>query len=223
MSRAGNVFEVLVDPEAALALKMGEEVPVSRILVYEEVYRDSKKGIRANVGELTKAFGTSDVREIALRIVKEGDLQITSEQRRRLIEEKKKQIIDFLSKNAIDPRTNTPIPPQRLELALDEAGVSIDPFVEAKKQVPRILEKLRTVLPIKVGVGVFLIRVPPDSQPAVQRHLRPLGRLLKEEWGQDGWWRCELEAPAGLLNDLVELVNKYTGGRGDVKPGGVVK
>jgi ribosome maturation protein SDO1 len=217
------VYEVLVDPEAALSLKMGADVPVSKFLVYEEVYRDSKKGIRANAGELSKAFGTTDVREIALRIVREGDLQITAEQRRRLVEEKKRQIIDFISKNAVDPRTNTPIPPQRLELALEEAGISIDPFTEAKKQIPRIVERLRMVLPIKIGVGVFIVRVPPDAQPSVQRHIRPLGKILKEEWGPDGWWRCELEAPAGLLNDLVEFVNRYSGGRGDVKPGGVVK
>jgi ribosome maturation protein SDO1 len=223
ISKSGNTFEVLVDPEAALRVKMGENLPPSKFLVYEEVYRDSKKGIRANANELMKSFGTTNIQEIALKIVREGDLQITAEQRRRLIEEKKRQIIDFLSKHAIDPRTNTPIPPQRLELSLEEAGVSIDPFLDAKKQVPKVLEKLRMVLPIKVGLSTFAIRVPNDAQPAVYRHLKPLGKVLKEEWGQDGWWRCELEAPAGMITDLVELVNRYTAGRGEVKPIGEAK
>jgi len=223
VSKSGNTFEILVDPDAALRAKMGENIPVSKFLVYEEVYRDSKKGIRANANELMKSFGTTNVQEIALKIVREGELQITAEQRRRLIEEKKRQIIDFLSKHAIDPRTNMPIPPQRLELSLEETGVSIDPFIDAKRQVPKILEKLRMVLPIKVGLAVFQIRVPGDSQPSVNRHLRTLGKVLKEEWGQDGWWRCELEAPAGMITELIELVNRYTAGRGEVKPGGEVK
>ncbi|MCS7146479.1 MAG: ribosome assembly factor SBDS [Nitrososphaerota archaeon] len=220
ISKGGANFEILVDPDVALRVKMGENLPASKFLVYEEVYRDSKKGIRANTSELTKTFGTTDIQDIALRILREGELQITSDQRRRLIEEKKKQIIDFLSKHATDPRTNMPIPPQRLELSLEEAGVSIDPFVDAKKQVPKILEKLRMVIPIKVGLNIFLLRVPSDSQPTLYRHLKSLGKILKEEWGQDGWWRCELEAPAGMITDLVDLVNKYTSGRGEVKPRG---
>lgn len=223
VSKSGTTFEILVDPDAALRVKMGENLPASKFLVYEEVYRDSKKGIRANTSELMKSFGTTNIQDIALKILREGELQITAEQRRRLIEEKKRQIIDFLSKHAIDPRTNMPIPPQRLELSLEEAGVSIDPFTDAKRQVPKILEKLRMVIPIKVGLGIFIIRVPGDSQPPLLRHLKSIGKILKEEWGQDGWWRCEFEAPAGMITDLVDLVNRYTSGRGEVRPGGEVK
>jgi len=220
VTKGGTTYEILVDPDNALKVKMGADLPPSKFLIYEEVYRDSKKGIRANSNELQKSFGTTNIQEIALKILKEGELQITSEQRRRLIDEKKRQIIDFLSKHAIDPRTNTPIPPQRLELSLEEAGVSIDPFIDAKKQVPKILEKLKMVLPLKVGLAIFLVRVPNEAQPVVYRNLRSVGKILKEEWAQDGWWRCELEAPAGMITELVELINKYTSGKGEVKPEG---
>lgn len=220
VTKSGTTYEILVDPDNALKVKMGTELPASKFLVYEEVYRDSKKGIRANTNELMKTFGTTNIQEIALKILREGELQITAEQRKRLIDEKKRQIIDFLSKHAIDPRTNTPIPPQRLELSLEEAGVSIDPFIDAKRQVPKILEKLRMVLPLKVGMAIFLVRVPGESQPPVYRSLKSVGKILREEWGQDGWWRCELEAPAGMITELVEMINRYSSGRGEVKPGG---
>jgi len=223
LSRGGLTYEIIVDPDAALRFKMGEALPPAKLLLYEEVYRDSRKGIRANKDELMKTFGTTDVGEVALRILREGELQITAEQRRRLIEEKRRQIIDFLSKNAIDPRTNLPIPPQRLELALDEAGVSIDPFIDAKKQVARVLEKLRPILPMKIGLGIFIIRVPGDAQPTVYKHLKMTGKIVRESWGEDGWWRCELEAPAGMFTELVDIVNKYTSGRGEVRPSGEMK
>ena len=121
-------------------------------MVYDEVYKDAKKGIRASEEEIRKAFGTTDILKIAQTILDNGVVQVTAEQRRRLIEDKKRQIIEFISKNTIDPRTNMPHPPQRIELAMEEVGVAIDPFKDAKEQALAIIEKLRRVIPIKMGI-----------------------------------------------------------------------
>jgi ribosome maturation protein SDO1 len=120
----GDTFEILVDPDNALKYKMGEKIPISKVLIYEEIYTDAKKGIRASEEQLLKAFKTKDKLAIATKILTEGTLQITSEQRHRLIEEKKRQIIEFISKSAVDPRTKLPHPPQRVELAMEQAGMS---------------------------------------------------------------------------------------------------
>ncbi|MEM1742573.1 MAG: ribosome assembly factor SBDS, partial [Nitrososphaerota archaeon] len=106
IEKRGANFEILVDPDKALKYKLGENIPISKIVIYEEVYKDSKKGSRASEEELKKAFGTTEFLKIAEIILREGTVQITAEQRRKLIEDKKKQIIDYISKNAIDPRTN---------------------------------------------------------------------------------------------------------------------
>ncbi|RLG07073.1 MAG: ribosome assembly factor SBDS, partial [Thaumarchaeota archaeon] len=47
LERRGETFEILVDPDNALKYRMGERIPISKIVVYEEVYRDARKGIRA--------------------------------------------------------------------------------------------------------------------------------------------------------------------------------
>ncbi|MEM4297193.1 MAG: ribosome assembly factor SBDS [Nitrososphaerota archaeon] len=162
LERGGNTFEILVDPELALRYKMGEKVPITKVLAYEEVYRDWRKGVRASESELRKFFGEVGIHEIAARIIAEGEVQTTADQRRRLVEEKRKQIIDFIARNAIDPRTNMPHPPQRVELALEEVGFSVDPFLDAKQQAMKAIERLRTVLPLKIGVIRVRIRIPGD-------------------------------------------------------------
>jgi len=220
ITKGKETFEVLVDPELSLRLRLGENVALSKILVYEQVYKDAKKGIRAKEEDLKKIFGTTDPVAIAIKIVKEGELQVTADQRRRLIEDKKKQIVDFISKNAVDPRTNMPIPPQRILLALDEAGVSIDPFIDAKQQVTKIIEKLRLILPLKIGTMVFEIRVPGDVQPKASTYLKSVGRILREEWKGDGSWMCELEAPSGMQVELVEKLAKMSAGKAEVRPKG---
>ncbi|MEM0450211.1 MAG: ribosome assembly factor SBDS [Nitrososphaerota archaeon] len=217
ISRKGTTFEVLVEPDLALKIKLGQAQPSQKVLVYPEVFRDAKKGIRAKEEELRKTFGTTDPYQIAIVILKEGDLQVTAEQRRALIEEKRRKIIDLISRNAVDPRTNAPIPPQRIELAMEEVGVQIDPFAEPSDQVGKVIERLRPVLPIKIALRVFEVRVPGEFQPRVASYLRGIGKLSREEWKGDGTWVCQVEAPAGLLAEITERVMKITSGKGDVR------
>lgn len=218
IERRGETYEILVDPDKALKYRLGEKLPVSKIVVYEEVYKDAKKGIRAGEEELKKAFGTTDFMKIVEVILREGTVQVTAEQRRKLVEEKRKQIIDFISKNAIDPRTNLPHPPQRIELAMEESGVQIDPFKDAKEQALKIIEKLRTILPLKTGVMKFKIRLPSDTAVKAYGIVRNMGKILNEQWEKDGGWAGVVEVPVGLHIDLVEKLNKTSSGRAEIRP-----
>ncbi|MCS7142735.1 MAG: ribosome assembly factor SBDS [Aigarchaeota archaeon] len=219
--KGGQTFEILVDPDAALKYRLGGSVSLSKVLVYDQVFKDSKKGIKAREDDLKKFFGTSNINDIVTKIVREGELQVTAEQRRELIEEKKRQIIDFISRNVIDPSTKMPIPPQRIELAMEEAGVSIDPFTDARLQAPRVMERLKKILPMKVEITLFYIKVPGESYSRVQSYVKSVGKLVKESWHGDGSWSCELEAPAGLLNELIDRIASITKGQGEVRPKGV--
>ena len=214
----GETFEILVDPDNALRYKMGEKIHISKVLIYEEIYTDAKKGIRASEEQLMKAFKTKDKLAIATKILTEGTLQITSEQRHRLIEEKKRQIIEFISKNAVDPRTRLPHPPQRVELAMEQAGVSIDPFIDAKEQAMKVIEKLSPILPMKVGMTRMYVRVPGEYVGKAYGLLKNVGKILKEEYRGDGSWVGEVEILVGLQADLIEKLNKLCSGRAEVKP-----
>lgn len=218
IERRGMTFEILVDPDKALKYRLGENIPVSKIVVYDEVYRDAKKGSRVSEEDLRKAFGTTDFLKIAETILKEGTVQVTAEQRRRLIEEKRRRIVEFLSKNAIDPRTNLPHPPQRIELAMEEAGIAIDPFQDAKEQAMKVLEKLRPILPLKIGIMKLRIRLPGDVVGKAYGLVRSMGKITREEWKRDGSWVSVVEVPTGLHLDLIDKLNKLAGGRVEINP-----
>src|SRR6267378_3053283 len=115
LSRGQDRFEILVKPQPALDFKLGKPIPISEVLMIEEVYSDSGKGTRASEEKLQKNFGTTDAVKVAEEIMKTGELQLTTEQRRQLIDEKRRQIISIISRNAIDPRSGAPHPPLRME------------------------------------------------------------------------------------------------------------
>jgi len=217
LTKGGETYEILVDPDSALKMKLGETASVRKVLLYDTIYRDSKKGTRASEEELLKSFKTTDPLQIASVILQQGEIQITSEQRRRLIEDKRRQIVEFISKNSIDPRTNAPHPPTRIENALEEIDVSIDPFVDAKEQAKSIIEKLRPVLPLKIGVMHLAIRMPAPFVGKAYGLIKSYGNLTREEWQKDGSWVCTAEVSAGAHLELMDKLNRLCAGRVEIK------
>ena len=150
MSVGGEHFEILVKPDPALQYKLGQQSEIQKILVAEEIFTDSGKGLRASEEKLKKAFGTEDIYKIAETILRRGELQLTTEQRKELVETKRKQIINFISRNCIDPRTGAPHPPLRIEQALSQIRLVIDPFKSGEEQAKDAIDALRPILPLRM-------------------------------------------------------------------------
>src|SRR3989338_8095878 len=121
-----NVFEILVDCEKALEFRNGKDIDLDDILATNDIFKDVKNGEHAS--NLMKVFKTEDKREIAKKIILEGEIQLTSEYKKKLRDEKRKQIVNNIHRNAVDPNTGFPHPPQRIENALDEIKANIDEF-----------------------------------------------------------------------------------------------
>ncbi|AKG39148.1 MAG: ribosome assembly factor SBDS [Infirmifilum sp.] len=217
LEKGGKRFEVFVDAEKAWAMKNGEKVNIREIIEGEFIYSDAKQGLKASETDLKKFFGTTDPYVIAENIIKKGELLLTAEQRRELIEAKRRQIIEFLSRNTIDPRTNTPIPPKRIELALEEAKVSIDPFKPVEAQVNDILKSLKMILPLKVARAILAVHIPAPYVGKAYGALQKIGKVLRESYATDGSLNVELEVPAGMQSSVIETVSSLTKGQGDVK------
>ncbi|MEM2927264.1 MAG: ribosome assembly factor SBDS [Candidatus Bathyarchaeia archaeon] len=212
LSIAGENFEIVVKPDKALDYKLGKEGNIRDILVVDTIFSDAKKGMKPSSERLLKIFKTEDVYAIAETILKRGELQITADQRRRLIEDKRRQIIAFISRNCIDPRTNLPHPPLRIEQALSQIKVSIDPFRDAEAQAKDIIEKLRPILPIKFESLRIAVKIPAEHALKVYGALKGFGTIKQEEWQKDGSWVGILEMPAGLHAPFLEKLGNLTQG-----------
>ncbi len=213
----GQVFEVLVNPELAMQLREGKKVNLDDLLIGDYVYKDARKGLKASPEALKKIFGTTDIKKIAVEIVKRGEIQLTTEQRRKLIEAKRKQIITFISRNAIDPRTKAPIPPKRIELAMEQARVGIDPFLDIEKQAMNVIKAISRILPIKIAKAILLIRIPPAYSGRIYSQIPKLGEVKKTEWKNDGSLIVELEIPAGMQNEVISKINSLTRGEAEIR------
>lgn len=213
----GHRFEILVNPDLALKVKEGKQVNIDELLVGDIVYKDARKGLKASPESLRKVFGTDDIRKIAIEIIKRGEIHLTAEQRRKIIENKRKQIINLIAKNAIDPKTKLPIPPKRIELAMEQARVSVDPFKSPEAQVEEIVSKIARIIPIKIAKAYLAVRVPPQFSGKAYKALASLGDIKKTQWLNDGSLLMELEIPAGMQDEVIDKINKATHGTASIK------
>ena len=184
--RGGRRFEILVNSDKAYAFREGKRVNVSEILIIDKVFSDARKGLEVSSQDLEKAFGTADILKIAEVILREGEIQITAEYRKKLQEEKFRWLVNYIHRNFVDPQTGLPHPPSRIERAMRQAKVRVDPFKEPEAQVKEVVEKLRRILPLKSGRVKLAVTVPAPSYGKVRSLLAGHGDIISESWSSDG-------------------------------------
>jgi ribosome maturation protein SDO1 len=212
----GDKFEILVKPDPALEYKTGKRTDFSSVLVSDEIYSDANKGSRASSEKLAKHFKTKDTSDIAKQILARGELALTTDQRRRMVEEKKKQIVQFISRNFVDPKTHIPHPPVRIESAINDARVVIDPYKRAEDQAKQVIDALRKVLPLKSEVAVLTITIPPQFAAQSYSVLKSIGNFKNEQWLSDGSLRAVIEVNAGTKGTLVDRIGSATKGSAQI-------
>src|SRR2546428_3476735 len=217
LSKGQDRFEILVKPQPALDYKLGKPIPLSEVLMIEEVYSDSGKGTRASEEKLQKHFGTIDPVKVAEEIMKSGELQLTTDQRRQLMDEKRRQIVSIIIRNAIDPRTGAPHPPLRIEQAMGQIRLSIDPFKSAEEQSKQVIEELRPILPLKMEQMRIAVKVFAEHAARAYNAFKSFGTLSREEWQPDGSLVAGIEMPAGLYGPFLDRGGKLTQGRIETK------
>ena len=213
----GEKFEILVKPDPALEYKLGKKKDVSAILVSDEIYSDSGKGTRASTEKLLKAFQTEDSIAIAEKIMQKGDLNLTTDQRRKMTEEKRKQIVAFIAKTYVDPRSHLPHPPLRIEQAMKDARVSVDPQKNVDEQIKDLVEKLRSIIPLKSENLSLEIVVPAQFAAQSYSVLKSVGSLKKEEWQANGSLKAILEIPAAARPTVIDRLGSITKGTATVE------
>ncbi|MFB6081969.1 MAG: ribosome assembly factor SBDS [Halanaeroarchaeum sp.] len=215
----GARFEVLVDPDAALAIKRGEfEGDLEDVIAARDVFENASRGDRPAEEDLEEVFGTTDPLAIIPEVVERGEIQITAEQRREMQEQKHKQLVNKIARNAVNPQMDdAPHPPDRIEAALEEAGFDVDPMEPVETQVDDALEALRPVIPIRFDEVTIAVQIPPEYAGSAQSQLRTFGDLEREEWQADGSWIGVLTFPAGMQNDFYDQVNELTSGEAETR------
>ena len=212
LKKGEDHFEILVDPDSAEQVIEGKDVDILSSLAIDSIFKDSKKGEHATHESLQKHFGTEDIEKIARSIILKGDIQLTTEQRHEMQEKKKKRIVDTIVKNSMDPQTKAPHPKQRIELAMKEAGIHIDPFKPVDQQVKTIIELLRPIIPISMEQIKVSVKITAQYIGKAYGIARNFGVLEREDWQSDGSWIGIVRIPAGMQTDFYDKLNDVTKG-----------
>ncbi|ESS06920.1 MAG: rRNA metabolism protein, SBDS family [uncultured archaeon A07HB70] len=215
----GARFEVLVDPDAALAIRRDEfEGDLEDVIAAEDVFEDASRGDRPAESDLESAFDTTDPMAVIPAVIRRGEIQITAEQRREMQEQKRRRLIDIITRNAVNPQQgDAPHPPDRIERALEEAGFTVDPMEPAETQVDDALDALRPVIPISFAEVTMAVRLPAEYAGKAQAQVREFGDLEREEWQPDGSWVGVTTFPAGMQNEFYDLANELTSGEAETR------
>ena len=216
-SYEGEKFEIMVKPDPALDYKLGKKKDISAILVSDEIYTDSSKGTKPSTEKLLKAFKTEDKTEIAQKILEKGDLNLTTDQRRKMIEDKRKQIVESIAKTYVDPRTHLPHPPLRIEQAMKDARVSVDPHKSVGDQTKDIVEQLRSIIPLKSENLSLEIIIPAQYASQSYAVLKSVGSLKQEQWQNNGSLKAILEIPAAARPNVIDRLGSITKGSATVE------
>ena len=202
LEHGGHKFEVLIDPNAVDRIKEGK-IDIENDIASDQVFKDAKKGEKAGEELLEEVFKSDNIALIVTEIVKKGQIQLTTEQKHKMVEDKRKQIITTISRESINPQTNAPNPPARIEAAMEEAKIHIDPFKPVNEQINSVLKELKVIIPIRMEKVKLALRLKGEAYGRMYGDINKEGTIIKEEWGKNVNWMCVLEVPAGLYGDII--------------------
>ncbi|NLL94653.1 MAG: ribosome assembly factor SBDS [Thermoplasmatales archaeon] len=213
----GETFEILLSPAAIDRMRAGKEVDFVEYLAVEAVFNNASRGTKPTDEKIMEAFGTMDMAAIARRIIDRGTVQITAEQRKEMLEATRRRIVGYIAANAINPQTRTPHPPNRIDMALEEAKFKVDPFKSVDQQVDAAMALLRKLIPIRFEKVRLAIKLPGADYGRCFDDVTSAGMVEREEWLADGSWACIVEIPAGIINELTAKLKDKTRGSAETR------
>lgn len=207
LEKGGKRYEALVNPDLVEQWKEDpSNIELDDFMAMDEIFHDARGGERPTEEALQNTFQTLDVETILNIILEKGSIQLTTAQRKARVENMRQQIIHHIHSQAIDPKSKSPHPRTRIELALEESKYSVDPFKRLEDQVKDAIAKLKPLIPLSFESIRLAFRIPGSAYGSVSQLLRTYQR--KEGWLENGDWACVVEIPAGMKGDIIGQVLK---------------
>jgi len=209
MEKGGKRYEILVDPDMVDDFKKDpDSINIDDFLVMDEVFHDARGGERPTEEAIENTFGTQDITQITTIILEKGSIQLTTNQRKAMVERMRQKIVHHIHSQSVDPKTKSPHPITRIELALEESRYSVDPFKKLEDQIKDAVDKLKTMIPLSFETIRLAFKIPGTGYGTAQRLLRPY--QIKEGWLEDGSWACVVECPAGMKGEIIGMIMKVS-------------
>jgi len=215
LKKGGENFEVVIsDVDKALAFRSGKEINVKEFIQSQTVFENANKGLKASEDKVKSVLGDTPI----AKIIRDGELHLTADQRKKLMEDRRNRIIEHIQQNSVNPKSGSPHPRQRIELALDQAKVSVDISENTEAQIQKVIKSIRTIIPLSFDKVKLKINIPAKYAGSAYSALknRYSASMKKEEWQNDGGIKVELEVVGGAKSDIYSLISKLTNGEAEI-------
>ncbi len=207
IKRGGKHFEILVDLEEAIKVSKGEGNVSSAVLV-DDIFYNLKSGEHASKDDLMTNFETSDLLEVATKIIKSGEIVKPAQYFKEEQDKKYKQVVDFLARNATSPE-GRPYTTDKIMNALKDARINVK-NKSIESQINEIVDELSKILPIKIQKKKVELRVPVLYTGKVYGYLKEF--IVNEKWENNGDLTCIVEVPSGMIMDFYDSINNASHG-----------
>ncbi len=215
LKKGGENFEVVIsDVDKALAFRSGKEINVKEFIQSQTVFENANKGLKASEDKVKSVLGDTPI----AKIIRDGELHLTADQRKKLMEDRRNRIIEHIQQNSVNPKSGSPHPRQRIELAMDQAKVSVDISENTEAQIQKVIKSIRTIIPLSFDKVKLKINIPAKYAGSAYSALknRYSASMKKEEWQNDGGIKVELEVVGGAKSDIYSLISKLTNGEAEI-------
>jgi len=202
-----KTYEISVDFEEAMKVKEGNG-DISVALNSNGIYYNAKKGESVSQSDLESDFETTDVFEVAKKIIQTGEIQKPQEYRNAEKEKKIKQVINLILRNAVDQHGN-PYTEERIRRAIEEIHYNFDNR-PAEQQMNAVIMKLKPIIPISVHIKKLKLKIPAQYTGQIYGLLKDYKQ--SEEWLGNGDLEVIVNIPAGMQIDFYEKLNGVTHG-----------
>jgi ribosome maturation protein SDO1 len=107
----------------------------------------------------------------------------------------------------------------RIESAMSEVRLTVDPFKPAEDQAKNVVDALRRILPLKSENLLLTVTIPAQFSAQSYNLLKTTANFKEEKWLADGSLRVRLEINAGMRSSLLDRIGSVSKGTAQVMEG----
>ena len=117
----------------------------------------------------------------------------------------------------MNPQTGGPHPPQRIENAIEEARISVDPMETIEQQDEKLIKSIKPLIPISFEKIRVAVKIRAIHVGKCYGQISSLANIQSEEYQKDGSWIGMLEMSAASFVKLEDVLGSLTKGTAETK------
>ncbi|KAI3628970.1 hypothetical protein CBS9595_000042 [Malassezia furfur] len=191
---------------------------LDEVVQIENVFLNVSKGQVAPNEDLNKAFGTTNVSEILIEILKKGELQVGDKERSHELTNLWREIATQLAQSCVEPASQKPYTVGMIEKAMKEVHYSVKTGKSAKSQSLDVLKLLqaKNTIPIQRARMRVRVTLAPKDGKRLKDKLVALFEDVEDEDYSDEWELIGTIEP-GSLRQINTLIEEDAKGHGSVE------